>query len=142
MTDTTSEPKPIRILSHQDMLWLVAHGGDHDILNRSSTPEVLRNLTVPMDLLGGVERRNDWWEWFEIGIYKQFLRKKPDVEYAMSYINITLDSSQLGHSSWLAVGPSCHYKTLAEIPPWLNDLPSQRQHPMFAMDLRTWPKGN
>lgn len=45
---------------------------------------------------------------------------------------LQLDSSWAGRRAALVVGPSCAYRTVEETHgKWLNDLPSQRQYPVY-----------
>lgn len=46
------------------------------------------------------------------------------------YQNQDLCSSCLGDRTALLVAPGCTYGSLDEAPPYLGDLPSQRQYPM------------
>ena len=65
------------------------------------------------------------------------LARNPGTTQLVFFENQVLDSSHLGESSIVAIGPSCTYKTLTEVEgKWLHDLPSQRQHPMFWCDAK------
>ena len=60
------------------------------------------------------------------------LARNPGTTQLVFFENQMLDSSSRGQSTVLAIGPSCTYKTIAEVAgKWLNDLPSQRQYPQF-----------
>ncbi len=60
------------------------------------------------------------------------LALKPGTTQLVFFENQMLDSSACGQSTVLAIGPSCTYKTLADVQgKWLHDLPSQRQYPQY-----------
>lgn len=65
-----------------------------------------------------------------IDFVKKILARS-DVTHLVKFINTMMDSSRLGESTFVVIGPGCTYKTLAEVKSqWLNDLPSERQYPI------------
>lgn len=46
------------------------------------------------------------------------------------YENHVMDSSQFGRQTFLLIGGGAAIKDLESIPAWVNDLPSERQHPI------------
>ena len=51
----------------------------------------------------------------------------PTATHVALYVNQTLDSSSLGMTKVIFVGPDQTFK-FGEEPPWLGDMPSQRMH--------------
>lgn len=66
----------------------------------------------------------------EVDCRLQELLADPKVIAIALYRNVTMDSSALGQCSALPVGDKADLsvKRVDDLPPWLNDLPSQRQH--------------
>ncbi len=65
------------------------------------------------------------------------LARQPGTTHLVFFENQMLDSSACGQSTVLAIGPSCIYKTLADVQgTWLHDLPSQRQYPQFWCEAK------
>lgn len=64
----------------------------------------------------------------------------PDDELVL-YQNMNFDSSRFGDLSLLRVGPASTFKSVAEAPPWLNDMPSQRKNKVGRMNLSNVRKG-
>ena len=63
-------------------------------------------------------------------------QEKVGATHLVVFQNITMDSSQFGAETVVAIGPTMTYKTLAEIEGrHLHDLPSQRQYPQEFVDL-------
>jgi hypothetical protein len=72
-------------------------------------------------------------ERFDESVHTQILERfnRKDVDGAVLFENIQLDSSNLGKRTACIYGPGCTYETLEKISQgWLNDLPSQRQYPV------------
>jgi hypothetical protein len=64
------------------------------------------------------------------------LAHNPGITHLVFFENQALDSSHLGESSVVAIGPENTFKSLADIEgKWLHDLPSQRQYPQFWCDV-------
>jgi hypothetical protein len=60
------------------------------------------------------------------------LARNPGTTHLVYFENNLLDSSHCGESGVVAVGPNNTLKSLAEVEgKWLNDLPSQREYPLF-----------
>jgi hypothetical protein len=65
------------------------------------------------------------------------LPRRPETTHLVYFENTVLDSSHLGESSVLAIGPRHTYQSLTDVEgKWLNDLPSQRQYPQFWCDVK------
>jgi len=65
------------------------------------------------------------------------LARNPGTTQLVFFENNLLDSSSRGQSTVLAIGPSCTYKTIAEVQgKWLHDLPSQRQYPQYWCEAK------
>lgn len=66
----------------------------------------------------------------------------PDAVAVVCFENCTLDSTACGERTAVIVGPSNTFESVEACEgKWLNDLPSQRQHPVTfatAEDLRAW----
>lgn len=62
-------------------------------------------------------------------IRQQFARLREGAIGFVRYCNMQLDSSELGRRSVVPYGPGRQFKTLDDLPPWINDLPSRRQYP-------------
>ena len=63
------------------------------------------------------------------------LLDRDGVSAVVCFENVCMDSSALGERTALIVGPSCTYKNVDACEgQWLNDLPSQRQYPQFAVE--------
>ena len=61
----------------------------------------------------------------------------PSATHAVLFVNQAFDSSQFGAWHVMAVGPDNTYKSLDEIDgKHLNDLPSLRQYPVAAIELK------
>ena len=66
------------------------------------------------------------------GKIKRLLRERA-VSAVVDFVNVCLDSSQLGARTAVIVGPGCTYKSVEDCEgKWLNDLPSRRQYPQRA----------
>ena len=60
------------------------------------------------------------------------LLERTDVDGLIVFENMQMDSSSFAARSVVAYGPGCTYKSPADVEgKWLNDLPSQRQHPTY-----------
>ncbi len=65
------------------------------------------------------------------------LARNPGTTHLVFFENQMLGSSACGKSTVLAIGPSCTYKTLADVQgKWLYDLPSQRQYPQYCCNAK------
>jgi hypothetical protein len=61
----------------------------------------------------------------------------PSATHAVLFVNQAFDNSQFGAWHVMAVGPDNTYKNLEEIDgKHLNDLPSLRQYPVAAIELK------
>lgn len=70
-------------------------------------------------------------ELFDPEVHQQLksLASRPGASLVV-YENHNLSSSRLGDRTALLVGPGCTYGSVTEAPPWLGDLPSERQQPI------------
>jgi hypothetical protein len=58
------------------------------------------------------------------------------ISHLVLFRNEQLDSSEVGRMTLCLVGPGCTYKSIAELEgKHLNDLPSQRQYPLFYCEV-------
>lgn len=129
------------IFNREDFAWLIAHGGEGAIQERSDLPEGMKMVAFPPDILGTAEHRQRWFDWFEEAIVRGFRKRRPQVQYAAFFINQAMDSSEFGRCSWMAIGPGCSYTTVSElVGQRVGDVPSRFQYFEFAVDLSTWPK--
>ena len=139
---TEGAEKKAHVLTYADMRWLVDKGGTLDRRQYGDTPENLRRISVPPDLLLSDDTRQAWWTWFKEAVVRPFKARRPGVEYAAVFINNTLDSSDLGSVSWLAVGPDCAYNDVnALVGQRIGDVPSRFRYFEYAVDIRDWPSG-
>jgi hypothetical protein len=61
------------------------------------------------------------------------LAYKPGIKGLIVFENLMMDSSAFGSRTAVAFGPSCTYQKPDDVVgKWLNDLPSQRQHPQHV----------
>ncbi len=74
----------------------------------------------------------------EVRLKVREIVQRSDVTHLVKFQNQMLDSSSLGESSFVIIGPGCTFKNLDAVNgKWLKDLPSQRQYPVafYAKDI-------
>lgn len=83
------------------------------MVNRDGTPVMIAvgSPCIPTDTLDRLTETLD----------------REDIAGIALYINMMMDSSSMGDTTLLKYGPTCSYQTPEQLPPWLNDLPSQRR---------------
>lgn len=78
------------------------------------------------------DKFEDYLTLFDVDIHAQLTDQAllPGVAGLIAYENLNLDASARGARTSLRYGSACTCARREDAPPWLNDLPSQRQYPI------------
>lgn len=69
--------------------------------------------------------------------FEEALKRKPDAIGIVLFENRMMDSSNMGAMTAMIIGPTNTYKTVEECEgKHLNDMPSQRQHPVAWVERK------